>query len=404
MNSMGEILEYKQFQTLFALSRDGVCLVDKNGLVAEMNRAGLRLFGFAERQWANTPLNLLLHKKGLDLLSFIRNGLLTRREVSQELKALRRDGVSVPVRMRAAAVPMESGSHWLITLERLKETVAEKEPLPLEEEAGQLVYRAVVGRVATGVLHNIGNLLNSVNIGVQNLAEIAKDSKIPELNRANELFARNLEHISEYLNHDPAGKHLPEFYMQVGDFLAKDYQRLKQELDNLQVHINMVKELIAAQQCYARQNGSLQYLNLVNLIEDAIAIEGFSLSKHQIEIQKEFEAVELFSDRAKVFHIFLNLIKNAKEALVSGENTHRVLKISLRKVSPDAAEVRFCDNGPGFSEEHRAKLFSYGFTTKPGGHGFGLYTCRQTMLDLGGSIEAIYGGPGAEFLLTFPIL
>jgi signal transduction histidine kinase len=69
------------------------------------------------------------------------------------------------------------------------------------------------------------------------------------------------------------------------------------------------------------------------------------------------------------------------------------------------AEVRVRDSGEGIRGEDLDRLFTYGFTTKPDGHGFGLHSCREHLDALGGTLTAESEGPGrgATFTLTLPV-
>ena len=275
----------------------------------------------------------------------------------------------------------------------------------MEQGVRRLAYQAAVGEVATGVLHNIGNLLNSVNIGTQHLFEIVDDTKIPKLLRANELFKKNFHCIQDYVNNDPGGKHLLSFYENVSEFLAQDQNMIKEELLELKKYMALIKDLIETQQDYARRGKGRAKLLLPKLIDRALRVENAALKKDHITVLKDYKDDGLiFARTSKVLHIFLNLFKNARESMVARDAKDRNLFVSVSRAEDHSLEVRVRDNGVGIAPEHLTSLFDYGFSTKQDGHGFGMFSCLQSMEELGGSIEAFSDGPsrGAEFKLVFP--
>ena len=391
------------FNLLFKMSHDGLLILDADGDITDWNGPTLELFGLVPEEIEECSLDQLLEEP---IFEEIKRALSRKHELKGQRNARRPVGDAFPIAIKARELG-ESPTRYLLVLNDLSKAEGLTKVLAAtRDRLKKMVHRVGLGQVATGVLHNIGNVLNSINITVQNLSEVSRDSKIPELLKANQLFQQNLHHIGEYVTQDPAGRFLPEFYNSVGELLEKDNLKLKEELLELQLNINLVKDLIATQQDYARQGPSRKTLKLANLIQDALKIEQLSLQKHQIKVNLKLDGEPyIYADKAKVLHIFLNVIKNAKEAILAGGRPERTLDIDISSPENDRVHVRVVDNGIGIAANEIKSVFQYGFTTRQDGHGFGLFTSYQAMEELGGAIEAASEGPGrgACFELTFPV-
>lgn len=302
---------------------------------------------------------------------------------------------------------------WLVTGEGREFIVVSVVPQSEKREAPdrgendlkELAAQAEVSKVANGLIHNLGNLFNSINISTQALVEVVRDSKIPELLKANRLFLKNLDNIGEYVTKDPAGRYLPEFYRSVGDFLKEDLEKLHTELGDIAEKVAFIKEMINTQQDYAKSESVTRKLALNDVVDRALQIELPSMTKRGIRIEKNYQArFFVYGIKSKVLHVFLNLFKNAKEAMTSTDHQDSFLKIEIKSLPENKVEVTVTDNGAGIDPVDIDKMFSYGFTTKPDGHGFGLYTSAEAMNQLGGSITVSSegAGRGARFRLVFP--
>jgi len=103
-------------------------------------------------------------------------------------------------------------------------------------------------------------------------------------------------------------------------------------------------------------------------------------------------------DPSLVEQVLWNLVLNAAQAMPEGGT----VRLSLES-GPEADTVVVADDGPGMPEEVRAKVFQPFFTTKKGGSGLGLPTCRKIMEAHGGSLDlGSVPGAGTRITLRFP--
>lgn len=279
----------------------------------------------------------------------------------------------------------------------------------LQQQLVELSRKAGMAEVATGVLHNVGNLLNSLNISVNVIAE-SLDSKTgvaDSLQRVSEMIQQHANSLSQFFETDPRGQRVPEFLVKLAGAGRTERQSLRAELDRIQQNVGQIKEIICAQQSMAKSAGLIQELDPRELIEQMLSGVSGSMSNHRIavEVRMTAELPKLVSDRSKILQILVNLVTNAKDAVLSNPAEARQISIEGRL---ENAHLVFAvvDNGKGIQPEHLTKVFQYGFTTKPNGHGFGLHHSAATAMELGGTLTAASQGSGlgARFELSLPLV
>jgi PAS domain S-box-containing protein len=261
-----------------------------------------------------------------------------------------------------------------------------------------------MAEIATGVLHNVGNVLNSVNVATTLMLDNIRKSKAVNLGKAVSLLKDNQENLGEFLTSHPKGRQLPTFFTLLAGDLAREQANLASEMQGLQQNIDHIKQIVAAQQSYAKVTGVQETLAAETLIDDALRLTGPELNRQKVEVVREFEQVPLIStDRHKVLQILINLINNACQAL---ERKQGVRRVTLRIETADGGVmIRVIDNGVGISPENLTRIFRHGFTTKESGHGFGLHSGANAAKELGGGLSVHSDGPdqGAVFSLHLPL-
>jgi PAS domain S-box-containing protein len=265
--------------------------------------------------------------------------------------------------------------------------------------------QAGMAEVATSVLHNVGNVLNSVNVSATLLFDNTKKSNVAYLGKAVALLNEHAADLGAYLANDPKGKQLPGYLNRVSEQLTKEQQRTITELESLRENIEHIKEIVAMQQNYARVSGVTETVNVADLVEDALRMNAGALLRHEIALVREYAGVPAITvEKHKVLQILVNVIRNAKYACdESGRKDKQIrLKISRRDQWICVAVI---DNGIGVPPENLTRIFNHGFTTRKDGHGFGLHSGALAAADLGGTLTAHSDGPGkgATFTLQLPV-
>lgn len=264
--------------------------------------------------------------------------------------------------------------------------------------------RAGMADVASSVLHNIGNTLNSVNVSVNLIHEKMTKSELDNLPSVARLLELHQENLGDYLVHDPKGKQIPAFILMLADKWQTNKNLLLTELDDLIKNLDLVKEVIASQQGLSKTISMKEHCNVSSLVDDALFFCKQDINAHAIIVNKEFADVpSLYIDRIKVLQILVNLVKNAIDALASSILELRVITVRI-KPGDASVIIEISDNGNGIREEDLASVFSFGFTTKKNGHGIGLHGSCNSAQELGGKLSTSSAGigKGATFTLTLP--
>jgi two-component system, NtrC family, sensor kinase len=294
---------------------------------------------------------------------------------------------------------------------QLQEQMAAKEKAHTElAEAQQRLMDmsrlAGMAEVASGVLHNVGNVLNSVSVSATLVASRLKQSKLANLGRATAMLREQNGNLAHFLTADPKGRILPEYLSSVAEQLATEQSGMLTEVALLGQNIEHIKEIVAMQQSYAKVSGAFEHLNPTELVEDALRMNAAAFERHGVELVRHYDAhLPLVNvDRHKVLQILINLIRNAKYALNAARPENKQLEVRLQATSV-AVAIRIKDNGVGISPENLTRIFRHGFTTKKDGHGFGLHSGANAAKEMGGRLSARSEGlgQGAEFTLELPI-
>ncbi|PYJ60919.1 MAG: ATPase [Verrucomicrobia bacterium] len=279
----------------------------------------------------------------------------------------------------------------------------------LENVHKQLVdtsRQAGMAEVATGVLHNVGNVLNSVNVSTTLVSENLKRSKAGNLARVAAMFREHAADLGAFLTADPKGKQLPAYLGQLADHLTREQSALLKESNLLKKNIEHIKDIVAMQQSYAKVSGVTEVVNVSDLVEDSLRMNAGALTRHGVQVIRKFDPhlPEITVEKHKVLQILVNLIRNAKYACAESGRTDMEMTVRVTN-GDDRMRIAVVDNGVGIPAENLARIFNHGFTTRKDGHGFGLHSGALAAKEMGGALCVHSDGPGhgAMFTLELPI-
>jgi C4-dicarboxylate-specific signal transduction histidine kinase len=263
-----------------------------------------------------------------------------------------------------------------------------------------------MAEVANSVLHNVGNVLNSVNVSVSLVTERLRDTPIEDLPKVVGLLIANASDLGAYLTSDPTGRQVPGFLEMLAQHWIAEHSELVDEVKRLQGSVQHIKDIVTRQQSLSGISGLLEEVHLPRLIDDALAIHDDALRKSRVDVRREFEKMPLaICDRAKLMQILVNLIANAEESLAHNAATERHLTLHTKTNGNGNVEIHVIDDGRGIAPEVRERLFTHGFTTKKTGHGFGLHASALAAQEMGGTLRAHYDDAdlGATFIVELPL-
>ncbi len=291
--------------------------------------------------------------------------------------------------------------------EKVEERTAE-----LREAQRQLVetaHQAGMAEVAVGVLHNVGNLLNSVSVCAEEIAARVDSSHAEGLRKALELLVQHRGDLIGFFTADPRALLLPDYLDRVSNGFAQDRLRSREEAKQLLEKIAVIRDTIRALQDLARHGRQAvmrEQVEISGVVDAVIEIQRPLLLRHGVRIHREFERPlpGLVTERAKLIQVLVNLVKNAVEAMRARPDGERLLTIGGRLDEPGWVRISVTDSGEGIAPENMDRIFSFGFTTKTDGHGFGLHSCALHARQLGGALHATSEGigQGATFALVLP--
>jgi len=275
-----------------------------------------------------------------------------------------------------------------------------------QSELMDTARQAGMAEIATNVLHNVGNVLNSVNISADLVSRKLRSSKALGLGKAMQLINEHTDDLGHFLTEDAKGKLLPGYLNQLVEAIASEQQSLTEELAQLSKSVDHIKDIVSTQQSYAGASSLLEPLVVSELLEDALRMNSGALTRHHVTVIKEYGDVpRIMGDKHRLLLILINLISNAKYAMAGVSNDARNMTLKAAVVDGQTLQISVKDEGEGIPEENMTRIFAHGFTTRKEGHGFGLHSCALAAIEMNGHLTAHSEGPGkgATFQLQVPL-
>ncbi len=402
----------ERFRSVAESATDAIITADENGRTLSWNKGARLMFGYEEEEVRGQPLSVIIAESYREIYEtgmkrFFATGKAELIGGTVELFGLRKDGVEFPLEMALSAWTTRSGTFIGGVIRDIGERkTAETMLHDSQQRLLETSRLAGMAEVATGVLHNVGNVLNSVNVSAGLVVEKLRRSKVSKLGKAAALLTGRNGDLGAYLTSDPNGQKLPGYLAKLSDFLVEENTQLLCEVDLLARNIEHIKEVVAVQQSYAKVSGAFENLPADRLVEDSIAMNIGAFERHGVVLERQFSPVPLVRvDRHRVLQILINLLRNAKYALDDVQRLDKRITISIALANEKSVHVIVTDNGIGISEDNLARIFGHGFTTREDGHGFGLHSGALAAKEMGGSLSVQSLGPrrGATFTLELPV-
>jgi NO-binding membrane sensor protein with MHYT domain/signal transduction histidine kinase len=286
------------------------------------------------------------------------------------------------------------GVSWDVT----DEVLQDERRRELQSRLREASRDAGMAEVATGVLHSVGNVLNSLGVSASLLKSRLRESRVGNVQRVASLL-----HEPGFLETE-RGRQTPGYLTQLGEHLAAENQSLQTEVDAITAHVGHIRTIVAAQQTNARRGGVTEAVDIAELIDNTVAIH-FAMTV-DVTIRREYDPLPLVTlDRHKLIQILGNLLSNARHALKDQADGPRTLILRLHARAPGWFVIEIEDSGIGIEPEPLKRLFEFGFTTRKDGHGFGLHSSSILAQELGGHLAGFSQGRhlGAQFALRLPL-
>ncbi len=295
------------------------------------------------------------------------------------------------VRLRALQLELaEQNAALERALEHLRQT---------EVALVQAERLAAVGELAAGIAHEVNNPLNFALNSLRMLKSIVADVRS---------FADQVQALEW---HDAAklaetARQMERLEGEVG--LAELGETLDELVGIVIEGLDRTSRLVRDLRDFGAGAGEREYesVDLRSAVDSTLQLIGPLLADRRVKIERNYDAeVPLIAgDPSAIKQVFLNLLKNAADAL---EETGGTVRIQVA-ASPDGrnVEVSVADDGAGIDAELRARIFDPFFTTKPAGRGtgLGLSICRKIVESHQGALEVAEDpSGGAVFTLRVPV-
>ncbi|HEX8823806.1 MAG TPA: ATP-binding protein, partial [Archangium sp.] len=275
----------------------------------------------------------------------------------------------------------------------------------VHQQLVQTARRAGMAEIATNVLHNVGNVLNSVYTSAQVAKERVSDMRLEHVGRVAGMLQERQGDLTTFVNQDERGRNVMPFLNKLGQNLMADREEIVSLLEDVGRYTEHIGDIVKVQQNYARTPRVHEPVVLADLVEDALRINSAGLVRHQVKVRRQLAALPtVLTDKHKVLMVLVNLVSNAKYAMDDVPLNERILSVRLEPPVADRVCIEIHDNGMGIAPEMLTRIFQYGFTTREEGHGFGLHSSALAAQELGGSLKVHSDGPGkgATFTLEMP--
>jgi len=298
----------------------------------------------------------------------------------------------------------QAHSILLINNDIARRRAAEIELEKANKHLHDISRQAGMAEIATSVLHNVGNVLNSLNVSTTLVSERIRNSKLGKLGKVSALIQEHSEDLGAFFTHHPKGKLLSAYFQTLAEHAEEEQKLLINEMRSVLNNVDHIKDIVTKQQAYAKIFGVTESLQVADLIDDAVQLNQGTSSNHTIQFIRQYEDAPIVSvERHKVLQILVNLFRNAEHACNETDNIDKKIVAHL-SVSENFVHISITDNGIGIRPENQTLIFSHGFTTRQTGHGFGLHNSSLVAKELGGSLSCASAGlhQGACFTLNLP--
>ena len=386
---------------------DTLLVIKADMAIGSVNRSLLNLLGYEEAELIDeSPAKIFGEElaQGSILEALLMQGTVSNVETTY----LTKDGKCIPMSLSGSLMQDERGQ--IQGLVCVAQDITERKRM--EEEKRQLHDQLVdtsrrlgMADVATSVLHNVGNVLNSINVSVGLLSNTLRQSLVGDIGRICKMLQDHQVDLGTYLSTDAKGKQIPGYLAQLAGHLIEEHRIMTKELESLNGSTEHAKQCVSMQQGMVKAGGLQEPVVLVELMDQAVDINKTALDHQQVEVIRDYaDPSEVVVDKHQVLQILVNLIRNAIQAMQSVDERALTLRVCQPWGEDHLIRLEISDTGVGIQPDHLTRIFSQGFTTKSDGHGFGLHSGALLAKNMGGSLCAQSDGQGfgATFILELP--
>lgn len=308
--------------------------------------------------------------------------------------AAKPEGVYISTNGRPIASPGTTARGGVVVFRDVTERVRAEEALAQAFAQGRL-------EVMDTILHNIGNAITSVAIGVGTLQEqLVNNPLIERLSALSKTVEAHEEDWGDYVQHDPQGQQVRPFLLALAADFVEQNRELVRTVERVNSQTSHIVDIVRAQRGFDSKAMTSKDVNLRQAISGALKIvqDSFASRSIQTHVDCGNAPEEVRIQETQFNQMLVNLLKNAMEAIDE-------LKKSGGLKGQPRIEIRACiqqellvlevqDNGIGIEQENLKAIFGAGYTTKQEGSGLGLHSAANFVTSSGGKIQPLSNGYG----------
>ena len=389
-------------------SNDAIISESLDGAVTSWNPAAEAIFGYSAAEMIGKTVAILLPAvRPLEEQNILKRVNKGEGVFHFESQRVRKDGVCIDTAVTISPIKDVTGK--IVGLSKIARDISQRKQaeLELEQRNDQLLgvsRQAAVAEFATSILHNVGNVLNSINVASSCLADSLKQSRTANLGKVVSMMREHQKDLGAFFTSDSKGIQVPGYLADLAEHLDREQAQAIEELSQLQTNIDHMKSIVKMQQNSASVSGESELIKLADVVEDALKLNVNAIARGKIQIVRQFEDLPPTSiAKHKMLQILVNLVRNSIQSLGAAVCDDKRITFQVSRAGL-GFNVSVADNGIGISGENLPRIFALGFTTKKDGHGFGLHSCAAIAKELGGGLRVESDGPGlgATFTLVLP--
>jgi len=277
----------------------------------------------------------------------------------------------------------------------------------VHEKLIQTARQAGRAEVATGVLHNAGNVLNSIKVTITILESTVNRAKVQAVQQIAKIINKPKEQLAEYITTHPKGIKTPKLLKQVGMQILQNKNMLKKQIKELKTHIQHISQIIKIQLYHSKSLGTIEKISINKIINNVVKIVTPTTEEYGITVNIETNQIEESAlEQYKIIQVLTNILQNAKESVIENNLSKKIITISSKKGKNKTIIIKITDNGLGISVDKLDKILSIGYTSKKYGNGFGLHNAKEIIQEMGGTLQITSPGEnkGATCTITIPFI
>jgi PAS domain S-box-containing protein len=340
----------EKLRSIFAASPDTILAVDLQNNITEGNKQVYESSGYSRDDLIGKPASSFLSEADYKrILKRLEKNNESGSPIHLECNIIKKDMSEYPAELTVGSLRDAQGAPFGYVV-MIRDLTEKKE---LEKKLFNAERLAAIGELAGMVGHDLRNPLQSIKSAAYFLKKKGAALQEDQAKAMLEAIEKGVDHSDKIIN----------------DLL--DYSRNM----HLELQVNSVR----------------------NVLIDALTMLIIPESVKIINTVSEEPTFRI--DKNKIERVFINLVKNAIDAMPKGGT----ITINCKQAN-GSVDITFADTGTGIPEESMPKIFSPLFTTKAQGMGFGLAICKRIIEAHGGTIAVeTEKGKGATFKVTLPI-